>query len=278
MNDTLFVVKNDINFQLYNDIVFCTSFDFDLSIVNGESDVFCPTSHTSLKQYKKVVWFITPEHQHIDMLSAISCMARKHGINMLDDSFTNTSGKLYEMFRFNEVGLPVPDTFYGSREFLCNSLEKIGGVGVLKATHSAKGKDNFLVHSSEEIAEILDQNPTTDFILQNFIPNDGDYRVVTIDFEPKMVIYRSSNGSDHRNNTSLGGSAKIIPLNEVDPEILNMAAKAARATNIRLAGVDIIQNRETGNYALLEINRTPQLLSGSFIEEKSEIINDLIRS
>ena len=102
--------------------------------------------------------------------------------------------------------------------------------------------------------------------MQNFIPNDGDYRIVAFDYEPKLGIYRSSGGTDHRNNTSLGGSASIV---EISPEL-------AKATDIKFAGVDIITDKNTGENFVLEINRTPQFASGPFTDEKYKILRDYL--
>lgn len=251
--------------------------DLALSIIDGKMSVQRHLDSDVLENYGKVVVMIAPEEKY-HMFSAVGCYCRKNKIKMLDETFADTSGKLYEMFRFAEKDLPVPDTFYGSREFLSESLAKLGGVGVLKAIHGTKGRDNYLVKSAAEIEKIIDAEPEKDFILQEFIPNEGDYRIIAFEYEPKLAIFRTSHGKDHRNNTSVGGSAKIIPLADVKPEILDTTRKATKALGIRLAGVDIIRNKFTDEHALLEINRTPQLASGSFVDEKFKIIQDLIRS
>ncbi len=251
--------------------------DLALSIIDGKMSVQRHLDSDVLENYNKVMVMIAPEEKY-HMFSAIGCYCRKNKIKMLDETFADTSGKLYEMFRFAEKDLPVPDTFYGPKEFLSESLTKLGNVGVLKAIHGTKGRDNYLVKNATEIERIVDNEPEKDFILQEFIPNEGDYRIVAFEYEPKLAIFRTSHGKDHRNNTSVGGSAKIIPLTDIESEILDTAKKAAEAMNIRLAGVDIIKNKLTNKHALLEINRTPQLASGSFVDEKFKIIQDLIRS
>ncbi len=251
--------------------------DANLSIDNGEMRVINSTIGKDLAEYDNILVLKTPEHDKNHIFSAIGCAARKSDIPMLDDVFSNTSGKLYEMFRFAENDLPVPDTAFGSVDFLINKLAEYGGLGVLKSTHSAQGRNNFLIKSAIELKNVLENNPKVSFILQNFIPNDGDYRIIVINFEPKMVIYRSSGGKDHRNNTSLGGSATIVPIKNMDQKILETAVTASRAMDIRLAGVDIIKNKETGEHFLLEVNRTPQLASGSFLTEKISVLSDFLQ-
>ena len=226
-----------------------------------------------LADFDKILCITTAPFERRHIFNAYGCYCRKKGVIMADDTFANASGKLYEMWRCWEHDVVVPKTAYGTKEFLGKCLvENFGGIGVFKSIRGTKGQDNYLVHSPEEISKIVDDNPDIEFILQEFIPNDGDYRIVTLGFEPYMAIYRSSGGKDHRNNTSLGGSAKIIPLEEVDPEILEMSRMAAKATNKRFAGVDVITHRDTGKNYILEVNHTPQVVTGAFIEEKYKVL------
>lgn len=246
----------------------------DLLIDGENTSIRIRETNEDLTDFDAVVCISTPKHDLIDIYSSIGCYCRKNHIKMIDDTFTNTSGKLYEMWRFYENDIPVPKTAYGSIDFLKEQLEKFGGIGILKATRSKKGGGVFLVKSEDEIDAILNTDDSRfDYILQNFIENDGDYRVITIDFEPKLAILRSSGGKDYRNNTSLGGSAKII---ELDEELSSIAAKAAKATDIKFAGVDIIEDKNTGEKFVLEINRTPQFATGTFTDEKYNVLKDYL--
>lgn len=258
----------EVEVATYSDLVFW--------IDDDEAKVFCYKTGKDLREYQRILVLSTsPYHKQNYIFSALACYCRHYGIELLDDSFTNTDGKLYAMWRFWEQGVKVPRTAFGPVGFLAETLPKLGGIGVLKSVNGTKGRDNYLVRSAEEIRKIIAENPETYFTLQNFIPNDGDYRVVLLNFEPKLVIYRSANGKDFRNNTSLGGQASLVALTEVDPKVLDLAVKAAKALNIRIAGADILQDKTTGEYSVLEVNRTPQLASGAFVDEKMQILKEL---
>ena len=258
------------------DILVSTSDYKDINLlIDGENtSIRIRETNEDLTDFDAVVCITTPKHELIDIYSSIGCYCRKNHIKMIDDTFTNTSGKLYEMWRFYENDIPVPKTAYGSIDFLKEQLEKFGGIGILKATRSKKGGGVFLVKSDDEIDAILNTDESRfGYILQNFIENDGDYRVITIGFEPKLAILRSSGGKDYRNNTSLGGSAKIV---ELDPELIDIATNAAKATDIKFAGVDIIEDKNTGERFVLEINRTPQFTTGTFTDEKYNVLKDYL--
>lgn len=253
--------------------------DLGLLIEGEEAKITVYPTGRDLREYQKILVLSTSFfHRENYIFSAVACYCRRYGIEMLDDNFTNLDGKLYAMWRFWEAGVMVPKTAFGPVEFLAETLARFGGEAVLKSVNGTKGRDNHLVHSAEEIREITAKNPEIRYILQNFIPNDGDYRIVLLNFEPKLAIYRSANGKDFRNNTSLGGEASLVPLDEVEPEVLDLAVRAAQALDIKIAGADILQNRETGEYSVLEVNRTPQLASGAFTEAKTAMIKELLKN
>ena len=257
----------------------CSYKDLAFSIDGEIAQIVIYPSNTKLSEFSKIIVLSTsPLHAQNYIFSALACYCRKNNITILDDNFTNTDGKLYALWRFWENNIPVAKTFFGPTDYLAQKLADLGGQGILKSVQGTKGKDNYLIQSEKELRELLKNNVDTTFILQNFIQNDGDWRIIVINFEPKLAIYRSSHGKDHRNNTSVGGDAKLVPLEEVDPQVLDLAVAASKSLNIKIAGADIIKDNRTGELSVLEVNRTPQLATGAFVDEKAEILKSLIRS
>lgn len=247
--------------------------------INGKnSRITLYPDNEDIRNFSKIIILSTPEHSKNHIFSALACYCHRCNIPMFDDSFTNISGKLYALWRFWEKGIPTAKTFFGPRDFMIQGLSEINGSGILKSIYGSKGRDNYLVNSDQELVDILRENPDVPFILQNYIPNDGDWRIILINFEPKLAIYRSSHGKDYRNNTSVGGEAKLVPLENVDPKIIELSVAAAKALDIKIAGADIVQDSKTGEYTVLEVNRTPQLATGAFTDEKQKVIQHLIHS
>lgn len=287
MKKTLILVNDKAKFRSLitsvssegEQVSICSYKDLAFSLDGKNAQILIYPSNIKLNAFAKIIILSTsPRHAQNYIFSALVCYCRKNNIILLDDSFTNTDGKLYALWRFWDKNLPVAKTFFGPTNFLAQKFLELGGKGVLKSVQGTKGKDNYLIQSKKELREILKNNADTAFILQNFIPNDGDWRIILINFEPKLAIYRSSHGKDHRNNTSVGGEAKLVPLEEVDPQILDLSIAASKALDIKIAGADIMQDSDTGEYTVLEVNRTPQLATGAFVEEKTEILKSLIHS
>lgn len=257
----------------------CSYRDLCFSIDGDKSIIYCFPTKTDIKEYSKIIVLSTSSgHLENYIFSALSCYCRKNNVPLMDDSFSNIDGKLYALWRFWESNIPVAKTFFGPVDFMAESLAGLGEKGILKSVQGTKGKDNYLVSTEEELRRIINENQEKRFILQNFVPNDGDWRIILVNYEPKLAIYRSSNGKDYRNNTSVGGSAKLVPLEDVDPKVLELSISATKALDIKIAGADIMQDNTTKEYTVLEVNRTPQLVTGAFTEEKQAIIQNLIRS
>lgn len=261
--------KAQISFCSYHDLAFC--------IDEGQSYIKLFSTGEDIKSFDKIIVLATsPAHLQNYIFSALACYCRKYDVPILDDSFSNTDGKLYALWRFWEKNIPVAKTFFGSVDFLSRCLSSSAAPHVLKSVQGTKGRDNFLVHSEAELRQIIKQNPDVRFVMQDYIQNDGDWRIIVINFEPKLAIYRSSHGKDFRNNTSVGGEASLVSLDQVESNVLKLATDAAKALNIKIAGADILQDKTTGSYTVLEVNRTPQLVTGAFPKEKQRILRDLI--
>lgn len=170
-----------------------------------------------------------------------------------------------------------PRTFFGNNKELARRMPELGDRAVMKDNVGAKGRLNFVVKSPSEVETIHQENPDIQFVLQEFIPNDSDLRVLVMNDKVKLVIRRSSTSDSHLNNTSQGGRAEIIPIDSVDAKILKDCIKAAKVSKLQVAGVDIMQDLNTGEYYFLEINNAPQISSGSFTDEKADVYAEMIK-
>ena len=169
-----------------------------------------------------------------------------------------------------------PHSFYGELNEMKRRFIEFGDQAILKDNEGSKGRLNFLVRSPEEIQKIHDDNPGINFILQEFIPNEGDLRILVFGGEPAMAISRKSNTKSHLNNTSQGGSAKILPLDSVSKDILEISKKAAEIIKLQVAGVDVMVDSRSDKIYLLEVNNAPQVSSGSFVDVKTKKYADFL--
>lgn len=179
------------------------------------------------------------------------------------------TSKLVTLFRQWRHGLKVPTTLYSLDNSMLRKELATGILGekfVMKDAEGSKGKNNFLV-TAPEVQSLLEKHSNTQFIFQRFIPNNGDYRVGVYGEEARFVLCRKSVGLSHLNNTSAGGVGEYMRVKDVSKDMLRIAAKAADASDLQIAGVDVIQDKNTKRWFVLEVNQGSQIVTGALTDE-----------
>lgn len=199
---------------------------------------------------------------------AIAHYANYHKIPFTDQYLlTSGNGKLACAFIRALTGLPVPETLYGPTDQLLAN-ESMTYPVVVKADIGRAGQDNFLVKDAKQHKQILDDYKDQIMVTQAYIPNEGDYRVLVLNNKPVLVILRQKAEGSHLNNTSQGGTASLVDLDQLPKKMLHDAAQASRLEKVQVAGVDVMIDTVTDLHKIIEVNRAPQIPSGTFIDEK----------
>lgn len=144
---------------------------------------------------------------------------------------------------------------------------------VSKIIDGSQGKGVVKHDDVDTLEKLLKKDPEKLYIFQEFVPNEGDYRVFFIQEELIYVILRkrAEGKKEFRNNISLGGSYEMIKPHPADIKKLGLAA--VKAMGFGITGVDIIKHSETGKLYVMEINSAPQF-SG---QERNEVLDYIIK-
>lgn len=169
-----------------------------------------------------------------------------------------------------------PHTFYGNIDEMIRRFPEFGRKAIMKDNEGSKGRLNFLVESVAEISDIQKQHPDKRFVLQEFIPNSGDLRVLVFNGKPALVIERRGVDGSHLNNTSQGGAAQIVSIESISSEVIDICIKATSAARLQVAGVDVMFDSTNSKPYLLEVNNAPQVSSGAFQDEKVEKYSEML--
>ncbi len=189
------------------------------------------------------------------------------------------SSKLVTLFKQWAAGNRTPQTLYCyKQEVILNTLatNPLGERFIMKDAYGAKGQNNHLVTLSQA-RQILEKNTDITYLFQAYIPNDGDYRVGVYGGIPKFVLKRIGDQSSHLNNTSAGGRGELLAAETMPKRLLNLARRAASASELQFAGVDIIQDKYTKKWYILEVNQGSQIVTGAYSSENSALFNDGLR-
>lgn len=206
---------------------------------------------------------------------------KTYGANIeADISCAHHHDKLIQNISFHEQGIRIPKTVYiptcKITEYIDILENHLSYPLIQKSSDGAKGQDNYKVSSREEIIKICHDNPSIEFIYQEYIPNSFDYRFVVLGYKTRLVYKRQrANQDTHLNNLTQGGSVEKVPLDSVQ-ELCIIAEQASKSLERTVCGIDLMPGDDGYTY-ILEANNGPGLKSFdgydhllSYLEDRAE--------
>lgn len=189
--------------------------------------------------------------------NAIAQYLDHHAKKFLNSDVKNFQhiSKLTQYLTFAFHHIPIPYTLFGKGDVLIDGvLDQLSFPIILKSITGNSGADNFLIRSEDELRDVLTTHSRIKFVAQEFIPNDGDLRIIVLGDKVECVYSRLHKEGDHRNNVSQGGDKQYLSLDAVADEYKQLAVKAAQAVERDICGVDLMINSETQAPIILEAN------------------------
>lgn len=245
--------------------------NFDHLVAELSPDRFRVTDGRTGKSIDEYDLVIIREYKghFLDLAYVVSKFLEASGTKFINRNYLTYRpiSKIAQAVLFHQHRVSFPATYFSlSPDFLEKQIADLGYPVILKDTMGMHGSMNFLVQDRSQLHKHYSDNPDTKFIVQQFLPNDYDYRVLLMgDAEPIQIKRRGVAGS-HLNNTSQGGIGELV--SELPDSIIGDAKALAKAFGIDIAGVDVLKSQHDGKYYFLEINNQPQLVSGAEVEGK----------
>jgi len=204
---------------------------------------------------------------------AICCDAL--GIPYINQELSNppSLSKLTAYAKLSAAGVRIPFTVAGTQAALMQATDAdIVGLSfpaVLKRADADRGVDNIKVVSLEDVHDLLrDRHKRTLWVLQNYIENDGFFRVTYYFYEPKYAIFRSLEARPDGNERKAhmykprgGVNATLITPENLPEDVIQTTKQAAIALNRQIAGVDCIYDPNLKRTYILEVNYNPQMVT-----------------
>lgn len=128
---------------------------------------------------------------------------------------------------------------------------------IKKPNLGSKGEGIKLIKKIDDI-DLLNEREISESVFQNFIKNNGDYRVLVIGGKPIEVIKRVGEKESFLNNVSMGGETLLVEDKNMRVKLFEIAAQVAALSNLGFCGIDIIQDEINGELYFLELNTVPQ--------------------
>lgn len=175
-------------------------------------------------------------------------------------AITQSRDKLYSLQLLLNHGVDIPTTGFANSPLDTNDLIKmVGGPPlIVKLLEGTQGKGVVLAETKKAAESVINafKSLNANILVQEFIKeaNGKDIRCFVIDGKVVAAIQREALPGEFRANIHLGGTASII---KITAEERKIAIKAAKAMDLKVAGVDII--RSSKGPLLLEVNSSPGL-------------------
>ncbi|MBC7495457.1 MAG: 30S ribosomal protein S6--L-glutamate ligase [Flavobacterium sp.] len=176
------------------------------------------------------------------------------------NAITQSRDKLYSLQLLLNHGVDIPTTGFANSPLDTDDLIKmVGGPPlIVKLLEGTQGKGVVLAETKKAAESVINafKSLNVNILVQEFIKeaNGKDLRLFVIDGKVVAAIQREALPGEFRANIHLGGTASIIKPTVIEKRI---AIKAAKAMDLKVAGVDII--RSSKGPLLLEVNSSPGL-------------------
>jgi glutathione synthase/RimK-type ligase-like ATP-grasp enzyme len=240
------------------------------------------TGMADVRDYQLLIFFHwTADRVLSDTAYSLAMYAHHHGASIWNSELlgARSMSKLSQVMKLALAGLTVPKTIFSLDHALLRQAAQEQALlpAVYKDITASRGRYNELAKSEQDVERVLTSMSGRPLIAQAFVRNDGsDVRFFVAGRRVKLVIKRSGAEGSHLNNVSTGGQAVLIPLESVPVAAIREAEKVAALFGRELCGVDYMLDLDTQTYIFLEINGTPQIVNGVFVDEKIKVIVDQI--
>jgi len=175
-------------------------------------------------------------------------------------AITQSRDKLFSLQLLLQSGIEIPTTGFAHSPLDTDDLIKmVGGTPlIVKLLEGTQGKGVVLAETKKAAESVINafKSLNANILVQEFIKeaNGKDLRLFVIDGKVVAAIQREALPGEFRANIHLGGTASVI---KPTPEEKKIAIRAAKAMDLKVAGVDII--RSSKGPLLLEVNSSPGL-------------------
>jgi D-alanine-D-alanine ligase-like ATP-grasp enzyme len=221
-------------------------------------------------------WYFRSVGSELEWSKLLQLYAKKNNIPVVDE-YLMTEGPLRRFksvmtWQLQEAGVAYPQSSYIETWIdLENFLKEASFPLIVKLSQGGRhGMGTFWIREYGDLAklkDILEERKEKakkkgekiplirGFLVQEYIENDGDYRVMTVGYKCIGGFKRQVKEEKLILNKSQGRS---VGLDEVPEAVAKTAEAAARALQVEVAGTDLVISKKTGEVYIIEVNEAPQ--------------------
>ena len=192
----------------------------------------------------------------------------KHNIPCLKyGTYKDFDNKAYEMHLLQSLGYPYIPSIMASKitKKVADAVKDFGFPVVVKDINLNRGEGVWKIENMKDLLQTFAYGNKL-MLIQKFIPNDGDYRVISIKNKVELIIKkeRIKGSKEFRANVARGGKAVKGTLPK---SIIDMCEDISKHLVCDIVGFDIIQDKVTKEYFVMETNSSPHFPTFAVISE-----------
>jgi hypothetical protein len=212
-------------------------------------------------------WYFRSVGTELEWSKLLQLYAKKHQISVVDE-YLLSEGPLRRFksvmtWQLQNAGVRYPESSYiETWTDLEDFLKGANFPLIVKLSAGGRhGMGTFWIREYgdlNKIKEVLEKRKVSSprgFLVQEYIENDGDYRVMTVGYKCIGGFKRQVKEEKLILNKSQGSS---MGLKEVPEAVMRTAETAARALAVEVAGTDLVVSKKTGEVYVIEVNEAPQ--------------------
>lgn len=221
-------------------------------------------------------WYFRSVGSELEWSKLLQFYGRKHNIPVVDE-YLMTEGPLRRFksimtWQLLEAGVKYPKSAYVETiNDLKKELQRWDFPAIVKLSQGGRhGMGTFWIREMDDIEKLVHVLegrrekakekgervvPMRGFLIQEYIENDGDFRVMTVGYKCIGGFKRQVKEEKLILNKSKGGS---VGLKELPKDVIDVAERAAEVLGVEVAGTDLIRSTKTGEVYIVEVNEAPQ--------------------
>jgi len=176
---------------------------------------------------------------------------------MVKDGRPSDACKAHQMLVLSQAGLPVPKSVYGSLEYLRKkAIKQFEFPLIIKGSRGDRRRQVFKIYGKSDFdlkleeLKLVEKNGENKYMLQEYIVNEEDFRVMVLG-DKVLGVMRRAIGE----NPKLKNNFEKTDLPE---EVKSLAIEAAKVCGIMVAGVDVVfRDNDLKKPLFFEVNKTP---------------------
>lgn len=195
-----------------------------------------------LDQYDCV--YVKGSFRYAQLLCSIASMleGKVPYMPLSSSSFTVVHNKLLTHLVLQQHNIPMPRTYISSTVDAAKELlNKIKYPIVMKFPEGTQGKGVMFADSFSSASSLLDALGVLNqpFIIQEYVETGGtDIRALVVGEKVAAAMRRKAQTEEKRANIHAGGTGEPVQLNR---EMINIALDTAKALNVDICGVDMLE-------------------------------------